>query len=67
MKNLKLYSLPFVFLWGSSIGYIFLNTYKCNNEKLKMIETNKITDTQSKICENENYDKFQDVTYNPFK
>jgi|TARA_B110000046_G_C12948747_1_gene379153 hypothetical protein len=68
MKNLKLYSLPFVFLWGSSIGYIFLNTYKCNNDKLKMIEkTNKITETQMKMCGNADYDKFQDLTYNPFK
>ncbi len=51
--------IPIVFLWGSSMAYIFVSSYYENEKKKKLISENKIL--------NESYDKFKDPNYNPFK
>jgi len=59
MKYIKPYSLPIVFLWGSSMGYIFGKTYYCNQEKLKIIEANKDGDKLVGLNEGPNYNPFK--------
>ena len=54
-----------VFLWGSSISYIFYDAYHTNNHKKKynqMIRKN-ITEKSS----DSNYNKFEDKDFNPFR
>ncbi len=51
--------IPVIFLWTSSMGYIFVSSYYENEKKKKLISENKVL--------NESYDKFKDPNYNPFK
>ena len=51
--------IPIIFLWASSMGYIFVSSYYKNEKKKKLINEKKLL--------NESYDKFNDPNYNPFK
>lgn len=44
--------IPIVFLWASSMGYIFVSSYYENEKKQKLINEKK---------------KLNDANYNPFK
>ena len=53
---MKKYTYPIIFLWSSSMGYIFISSYRDNMSKLKKMEEKGIS-----------IDKFDNVKYNPFR
>ncbi len=55
--------IPMIFLWTSSMGYIFVSSYYENEKKQKLMNEKKLI--QKPISES--YDKFKDPNYNPFK
>ena len=60
---MKHITIPFLFLWGSGISYIFYDSYQknCYKKKYNMILLKE--ETKKPI----NYNKFDDPTFNPFR